>query len=118
MDYGYKSLVSKRKTPLILILLLLCVSLFVMQAVCLQSAAAAAGVVESIEFNKGFAPLFGDANLLRSHDDKSVNLHLNQYTGINVFSIFFYFFIFILHIKKICGDCWWTSLFKLVEFLR
>lgn len=55
-------------------LVLLCFSLFLMQyrGEC---------KVETIEFNKGFAPLFGDGNIARSDDDKSVHLHLNQYTG-------------------------------------
>lgn len=51
--------------------------LFVYGVVSLQSPAA----LESIEFDKAFAPLFGHGNILRSDDDKSVNLHLNQYTG-------------------------------------
>ncbi|CAK9158144.1 unnamed protein product [Ilex paraguariensis] len=34
-----------------------------------------------IPFSKGFSPLFGDGNLMRSSDDKSVRLLLSQYTG-------------------------------------
>ncbi|KAK1369012.1 Xyloglucan endotransglucosylase/hydrolase [Heracleum sosnowskyi] len=74
MDYAYKSPVSQKT------LILLCISLFLMQelfAVSLPSPA----VVETIEFNKGFVPLFGDGNILHSDDDKSVSLQLNQYTG-------------------------------------
>lgn len=37
--------------------------------------------VTSIPFNRGFSPLFGDGNVVRSWDDKSVSLVLNQYTG-------------------------------------
>lgn len=35
-----------------------------------------------VSFEKGFTQLFGgDSNLLRSDDDNTVHLHLNQYTG-------------------------------------
>ncbi|KAL4585894.1 hypothetical protein LXL04_010521 [Taraxacum kok-saghyz] len=35
-----------------------------------------------VSFQKGFTQLFGgDSNLLRSDDDNTVHLHLNQYTG-------------------------------------
>ncbi|KAI3719266.1 hypothetical protein L6452_20161 [Arctium lappa] len=35
-----------------------------------------------VSFEKGFTQLFGgDSNLLRSHNDNTVHLHLNQYTG-------------------------------------
>ncbi|GFY92090.1 xyloglucan endotransglucosylase/hydrolase 30 [Actinidia rufa] len=37
--------------------------------------------IATIPFNKGYYPLFGDNNVVRSSDDKSVNLVLNQYTG-------------------------------------
>ncbi|KAK2991839.1 hypothetical protein RJ640_025745 [Escallonia rubra] len=37
--------------------------------------------VDTIAFGKGFNPLFGHGNLVRSSDDKTVHLHLNQYTG-------------------------------------
>ncbi|XP_059633737.1 probable xyloglucan endotransglucosylase/hydrolase protein 30 [Cornus florida] len=37
--------------------------------------------VTTIPFNEGFSPLFGESNIIRSSDDKSVNLLLNQYTG-------------------------------------
>jgi xyloglucan:xyloglucosyl transferase len=43
--------------------------------------ATAAFNVTSIPFNRGFSPLFGDGNVVRSSDDKSVSLVLNQYTG-------------------------------------
>ncbi|KAJ9563329.1 hypothetical protein OSB04_008489 [Centaurea solstitialis] len=39
-------------------------------------------VPKIVSFEKGFTQLFGgDSNLLRSHDDNTVHLHLNQYTG-------------------------------------
>ncbi|CAL5331171.1 unnamed protein product [Camellia sinensis] len=47
----------------------------------LVSAANAAFIVPTIPFNKGFNPLFGDSNIVRSSDDKTVDLVLNQYTG-------------------------------------
>ncbi|KAG5538881.1 hypothetical protein RHGRI_019430 [Rhododendron griersonianum] len=37
--------------------------------------------VTTIPFNKGFSPLWGDGNVVRSSDDQSVSLVLNQYTG-------------------------------------
>ncbi|KAL6981497.1 putative xyloglucan endotransglucosylase/hydrolase protein 30 [Sarracenia purpurea var. burkii] len=37
--------------------------------------------VPTIPFSKGFDPLFGDSNLIRSSDDRSLGLVLNQYTG-------------------------------------
>ncbi|CAI9769398.1 unnamed protein product [Fraxinus pennsylvanica] len=37
--------------------------------------------VETVTFNKGFSHLFGEGNTIRSADDKTVQLHLNQYTG-------------------------------------
>ncbi|KZV31599.1 putative xyloglucan endotransglucosylase/hydrolase protein 30-like [Dorcoceras hygrometricum] len=42
---------------------------------------AAAFNITSIPFSKGFSPLFGDANIIPSGDDQSVQLQLNQYTG-------------------------------------
>lgn len=37
--------------------------------------------ISTIPFSKGFTPLFGEPNILPSLDDRSVQLHLNQYTG-------------------------------------
>ncbi|KAF5756768.1 hypothetical protein HanXRQr2_Chr17g0818691 [Helianthus annuus] len=63
------------KTTISLSLLLL------LQAV---SGSAAASPPRIISFQKGFTQLFGgDTNLLRSDDDNTVHLHLNQYTGIS-----------------------------------
>ncbi|XP_051123919.1 probable xyloglucan endotransglucosylase/hydrolase protein 30 [Andrographis paniculata] len=45
------------------------------------AAAASFGNVSTIPFSKGFSPIFGDANIFHSSDDRSVQLHLNQYTG-------------------------------------
>ncbi|XP_075475305.1 putative xyloglucan endotransglucosylase/hydrolase protein 30 [Primulina tabacum] len=42
---------------------------------------AAAFNISSISFSRGFSPLFGDANIVPSDDDRSVRLQLNQYTG-------------------------------------
>lgn len=62
----------------------------------------------TVQFNKGFTPLFGDGNLLRSSDDKSVNLLLNQYTGMLSLSLppsmyvclYIYMYIFHIHAQK------------------
>lgn len=70
MDYYYNYL-SRKIIPFSLLLLLL-----------LHAANATSfNNVPTISFKKGFTPLFGDSNLLRSSDDQSVHLHLNQYTG-------------------------------------
>ncbi|KAK6120762.1 hypothetical protein DH2020_045490 [Rehmannia glutinosa] len=37
--------------------------------------------ISTINFTKGFTPLFGEPNIIPSSDDRSVRLHLNQYTG-------------------------------------
>ncbi|XP_039122455.1 probable xyloglucan endotransglucosylase/hydrolase protein 30 [Dioscorea cayenensis subsp. rotundata] len=37
--------------------------------------------VKTLSFDEGYAPLFGDGNLVRSSDGRSVRLHLNQYSG-------------------------------------
>lgn len=42
---------------------------------------AAAFNISTIPFTQGFTPLFGEPNIIRSDDDHSVQLHLNQYTG-------------------------------------
>ncbi|XP_076941589.1 putative xyloglucan endotransglucosylase/hydrolase protein 30 [Bidens hawaiensis] len=48
----------------------------------LLSGGAAASPPRIISFQKGFTQLFGgNTNLLRSDDDNTVHLHLNQYTG-------------------------------------
>lgn len=95
MDYGYKNSLSKRT----LILLLLCMYLFGMQELFVyRGDCKEIAVVETIEFNKGFAPLFGDGNILHSHDDKSVNLHLNQYTGLYLYVISIILSLWIIYV--------------------
>ncbi|KAL2491399.1 putative xyloglucan endotransglucosylase/hydrolase protein 30 [Abeliophyllum distichum] len=42
---------------------------------------AAFNVDSTVTFNNGFSHLFGEGNTIRSPDDKTVQLHLNQYTG-------------------------------------
>lgn len=37
--------------------------------------------ISTTPFSKGFTPLFGEPNILPSLDDRSVQIHLNQYTG-------------------------------------
>ncbi|KAL6495625.1 putative xyloglucan endotransglucosylase/hydrolase protein 30 [Orobanche gracilis] len=37
--------------------------------------------ISTVPFSKGFSPLFGEANIISSSDDRSVKLHLNRYTG-------------------------------------
>lgn len=56
---------------LMLILCLLCISV-----------ANASFNVTTIRFNEGCSPLFGDGNLVRSPDGKSVRLLLDRFTGI------------------------------------
>ncbi|XP_052192542.1 probable xyloglucan endotransglucosylase/hydrolase protein 30 [Diospyros lotus] len=63
-----------REMALILSLLLLHLPLY-------SAAAAAAFNITTIPFDKAFDPLFGHGNIVRSSDDKSVSLLLNQYTG-------------------------------------
>lgn len=48
---------------------------------CVAYAAAALNIPATIPFTKGFSPLFGEGNIIPSADDQSVQLHLNQYTG-------------------------------------
>lgn len=38
--------------------------------------------LNTIPFDEGFSPLFGDGNLVRSPDGKAARLLLNRYTGI------------------------------------
>ncbi|XP_075510943.1 putative xyloglucan endotransglucosylase/hydrolase protein 30 [Primulina tabacum] len=54
---------------------------FVLARFLLHVAHAAAFNISNIPFSKGFSPLFGDANVIPSADDRSVRLQLNQYTG-------------------------------------
>ncbi|XP_027113533.1 probable xyloglucan endotransglucosylase/hydrolase protein 30 [Coffea eugenioides] len=42
---------------------------------------AALNNIATVPFGKGFSPLWGEPNIKRSADDKTVQLHLNQYTG-------------------------------------
>lgn len=35
----------------------------------------------TLTFNQGYSPLFGDGNLVRSSDDKSVRLLLDRFSG-------------------------------------
>ncbi|XP_010276803.1 PREDICTED: probable xyloglucan endotransglucosylase/hydrolase protein 30 [Nelumbo nucifera] len=49
---------------------------------CISFVAAAAGFnLTTIGFDEGYTPLFGDFNILRSSDGKSVSLLLNRYSG-------------------------------------
>lgn len=52
-------------------------------AICIFIAAAAAAPfgVSTMSFEEGYSPLFGDGNLVRSPDDRSVRLLLDQYSG-------------------------------------
>ncbi|KAH6755650.1 xyloglucan endotransglucosylase/hydrolase 30 [Perilla frutescens var. hirtella] len=43
--------------------------------------ATAALNITTTPFSKGFTPLFGEPNIIPSVDDRSLQLHLNQYTG-------------------------------------
>lgn len=58
---------------LLLILMILCFCNFV---------ANASFNVTTLRFNEGYSPLFGDGNLVRSPDGKSVRLLLDRFTGI------------------------------------
>ena len=42
--------------------------------------------VSSLSFDRAYSPLFGDGNLVRSPDGKTVRLLLDRYTGIISFS--------------------------------
>jgi xyloglucan:xyloglucosyl transferase len=55
--------------------------IFLLVHVLLCAVHAAAFNVSTIPFSKGFSPLFGEANIITSADDQSVQIHLNQYTG-------------------------------------
>uniref|UniRef100_A0A0D9VJS8 Xyloglucan endotransglucosylase/hydrolase n=1 Tax=Leersia perrieri TaxID=77586 RepID=A0A0D9VJS8_9ORYZ len=60
---------------------------------CLSTAAATAAsgfVVPSIAFDEGFSPLFGDDNLVRSSDGKSVRLLLDRRSGSGFISSDYY----------------------------
>lgn len=48
---------------------------------CLSAVAASAFDVPSVAFDEGFSPLFGDDNLVRSRDDRSVRLLLDRRSG-------------------------------------
>ncbi|XP_030533712.1 probable xyloglucan endotransglucosylase/hydrolase protein 30 [Rhodamnia argentea] len=48
---------------------------------CAASATAADFDIEPITFDEAYSPLFGDANLIRSDDDRSVRLLLDRYSG-------------------------------------
>ncbi|XAR54261.1 Xyloglucan:xyloglucosyl transferase [Bertholletia excelsa] len=58
-----------------------CFSLLIFFFLHLLSSSTAAFNVTTIPFSRGFSPLFGDANVVRSSDDRKVKLVLNQYTG-------------------------------------
>ncbi|CAA0808866.1 Probable xyloglucan endotransglucosylase/hydrolase protein 30 [Striga hermonthica] len=68
---------SKYCYPPIIILLHLIITCAVAAAV-----AAAFNGVSTVSYSKGFSPLFGGPNIKPSPDHQSVQLHLNQYTGI------------------------------------
>lgn len=53
-----------------------------------NSVAYASFNVTTIRFNEGYSPLFGDGNLVRSPDGKSVRLLLDRFTGIDWFIYF------------------------------
>lgn len=59
------------------------VSLILLLFVILDVAYGAANfnISSTTSFSKGFTPLFGEVNIFPSHDDRSLQLHLNQYTG-------------------------------------
>lgn len=40
-------------------------------------------MISTLAFEQGYSPLFGDGNLVRSKDDKSVRLLLDRFTGID-----------------------------------
>lgn len=48
---------------------------------CLSVVAASAFDVPTVAFEEGFSPLFGDGNLVRSSDDRSVRLLLDRRSG-------------------------------------
>ncbi|KAL1535860.1 putative xyloglucan endotransglucosylase/hydrolase protein 30 [Salvia divinorum] len=52
-----------------------------LHVLCLCISHAAAFNISIIPFTQGFTPLFGESNLIPSQDDRSVQLHLTQYTG-------------------------------------
>ncbi|XP_075519286.1 putative xyloglucan endotransglucosylase/hydrolase protein 30 [Primulina tabacum] len=57
------------------------VSFFLVLHVICVGFAAAGFNVSTIPFQKGFMNLFGESNIVRSVDDRSVQLQLNQFTG-------------------------------------
>ncbi|XP_073060559.1 probable xyloglucan endotransglucosylase/hydrolase protein 30 [Primulina eburnea] len=57
------------------------VSFFLVLHVLCAGFVAAAFNVSTIPFERGFTSLFGESNIIRSADDRSVQLHLNQFTG-------------------------------------
>ncbi|GJM86516.1 hypothetical protein PR202_ga02382 [Eleusine coracana subsp. coracana] len=58
--------------------------------VCLSAVAASAFDVPSVAFDEGFSPLFGDDNLVRSRDDRSVRLLLDRRSGSGFISSDYY----------------------------
>lgn len=44
----------------------------------------------TISFDEGYAPLFGDGNLVRSPNGRSVRLLLDRFTGISYFPLLVY----------------------------
>ena len=56
-----------------------CLILLFLHLLC--PANAALNNIATVPFGKGFSPLWGEPNIKRSADDKTVQLHLNQNTG-------------------------------------
>uniref|UniRef100_A0A0E0CQ53 Xyloglucan endotransglucosylase/hydrolase n=1 Tax=Oryza meridionalis TaxID=40149 RepID=A0A0E0CQ53_9ORYZ len=66
-------------------------AVFAVAATCLcLSAVASAFAVPSVAFDEGYSPLFGDDNLVRSSDDKSVRLLLDRRSGSGFISSDYY----------------------------
>lgn len=66
---------STRLTPLSLLLL------FFLSLSFIGNASAAFKNLTTVSFSEGYSHLFGDANLVRSSDDKTARLLLDRYTG-------------------------------------
>lgn len=75
--------------------------------------------VTSIRFNEGYSPLFGDGNLVRSPDGKSVRLLLDRFTGILILQSLSVYMIRFLESMLFEFRCWIDFLFFVsIEFFR
>ena len=65
-------------------------------------AAASSRNLPIIPFDEGYAPLFGDSNLVIHRDGKSVHLSLDERTGF-FFFVFCFFASFCFWLDNLCG---------------